>query len=144
MIRLGDVFGISLDTLIKGDIEIMREAIKKEDIKKFGALTKVYVVMLLAVILSVVPLFKVGIIGLIIWAVLFAATMFVAFQVETEKKVHDLKTYRQISAFMEGKHLDELETTVENGKAKYQAVFLAIGVGLFAVAVCTIIGILLK
>ena len=37
LVLMSEVFGISLDTLVKGDIEEMNEKIKTEDITKAGA-----------------------------------------------------------------------------------------------------------
>lgn len=143
LIRLSEAFDISIDTLIKGDIEMMREEIKEEEIRSFSTLSKVYTGLFLIMIVSAVPLFIRGLIGIAVWAVIAAVTLFVAFKVEKEKKRHDLKTYKQITAFMDGKHLDELDTAVENGKAKYQTALFAIGAGLLALAVCVVLGLLI-
>ena len=57
LLLLSSVFDISLDTLVKGDLDEMKEQIKMEDIKKLNRDSIVYSVLLLVMIVSAVPLF---------------------------------------------------------------------------------------
>ena len=56
--------------------------------------------------------------------------------IEKQKKVHDIQTYKEITAFMEVNHLDEIQKYRESGKRPYQKVALAICAGLITLAVC--------
>ena len=46
LVLLSSVFGISLDILVKGDLETMKEQIDAEDIRKFKREQKVYLILL--------------------------------------------------------------------------------------------------
>ena len=56
LIRLSEVFHVSIDILIKGDIEKMKEQIKTEDREQFYKLGKIFTILLIAVILTPIPL----------------------------------------------------------------------------------------
>ncbi len=145
LLLLSSVFDLSLDQLIKGDLEIMREEINKEEIKSFNHDSVLYSILLLIFILTAVPLavfFKVG--GIIISALLWLAAMYYAFRLEKYKKRYDIRTYREIVAFMEGTHLDEIEKAKECGKRPYQEVLLIFLCALFAFIVCLVLIWLLK
>lgn len=137
LLLLSSVFDISLDTLVKGDLDEMKEQIKMEDIKKLNQDSIVYSALLLVMIVSAVPLFLyLDFIGVAIYAVMFGITMYYAWRIEKQKKVHDIQTYKEITAFMEGNHLDEIQKYRESGKRPYQKVALAICAGLITLAVC--------
>lgn len=46
LLLLSEVFHTSLDTLIKGDVEIMKQQVKQEDKKEFEKLSAVFTVIL--------------------------------------------------------------------------------------------------
>lgn len=137
LLLLSSVFDISLDTLVKGDLDEMKEQIKMEDIKKFNRDSIIYSLLLFVLIVSAVPLFLyLDFIGIAIYAVLFGISMYYAGRIEKQKKVHDIQTYKEITAFMEGKHLDEIQKYRESGKRPYQKMVLTVCVGLITLAVC--------
>lgn len=144
LLMLGDLFDVSLDTLVKGDIEIMKEKINRTDVRSFRRDSTIFAVLLLTCILSVVPLFKwVGIPGMIIWGVLFAITMYFCIRVEKVKKEQDVHTYREIVAFTNGEKLDSLEKAREEGKRRYQQFALLLGSAAVTVAVAWIISLII-
>lgn len=51
LLLLSSLFSVSLDILVKGDLEEMKEKIKSEDIKEFNHLSSIFAVLLLATIL---------------------------------------------------------------------------------------------
>ena len=57
LVLLSEIFQISLDNLIKGDIEVMKDVIQKEEIEKMNRYGKSYTIMLIATAVSAVPLF---------------------------------------------------------------------------------------
>lgn len=57
LILLSEIFQISLDKLIKGDIDAMKEVIEKQEIEKMNHYGKIYTVMLIVTVVSAVPLF---------------------------------------------------------------------------------------
>lgn len=117
LLMLSILFGTSIDTLVKGDVTVMEEAVER-DRKRMGTrMMRLAVLMLLllaaafALILS--PAFVwmeeawgVGIAS----AVAFlpaVATLVVAAILEQIKRENDLVTYREILAFMNGE--DEID-----------------------------------
>ena len=70
LLLLSNLFGISLDQLIKGDVEIMREEIKEVDLQKFNREAGIFSVLLIGTVVSCVPLAKFfGIYGLVAWGI---------------------------------------------------------------------------
>lgn len=127
LLLLSSLFGISLDILVKGDVEKMEEMIKTEDIRKLKQHGWIYTVMLILSVVSVVPLFfLLWPVGIGIWVCIYGVTMWFARKIEKEKKMYDLGTYKEIKMFMEGKRLDEIEKIREEGKRPYQTWALAI------------------
>ncbi len=121
LVLLSTLFGVSLDILVKGDLEEMKEEIKTEDIKRFNRDGTIFTVLLMATVVLVVPLFLyLNFIGIAIWLVLFGITMYYAICLEKQKKAHDIQTYREIIAFTEGKNLIKLKRVVrlENAHIK--------------------------
>ena len=57
LILLSEVFQTSIDKLIKGDIEIMKEKINEQEIKKLNYYGNIFGVHFAITILSAVPLF---------------------------------------------------------------------------------------
>ena len=139
LLLLSSVFGISLDTLVKGDLEEMKEQVKEADIKQLNHDSAIYAVLLLAAIISPIPLAHfLGFVGIGIWAVLMVVTLYYAIRIEKQKKKHDIQTYKEIIAFSEGKRLDEMEKNREYGKRPYQKILLAIGSGVITAAVAAL------
>lgn len=144
LIRMSEVFDVTVDALLKGDAEVIKEMIKKEDQNEFNRLSFIYAIMMLIMMITPIPLVKLlRFAGLGIWGIIAVATVVVAFIVEKKKKELNIGTYREIAAFLEGKHLDEIETAVERGKLSYQRILLAIAVGFLALIICLIMWLLL-
>ena len=139
LMLLSEVFEVSLDQLIKGDVEIMKEQIDQidqTDQKRFGRLSNIFTILFLAVLITPVPLVHfLSYAGLAIWIVILGAGSYAAMLVEREKKKFDMQTYREIIAFTEGKSLSEIEKAREEGKRPYQKVLLAVASGAAGVIV---------
>ena len=133
LLRLSDLFGLSLDELIKGDIETMKEEINRLEIQKMNRWGGILALLMLTLMLLPAPLLKLldtaGF--LLVMAPLFLVGMAVALKVEKIKKDNDVHTYKEIVAFSEGKRLDELDKAVEKGKRPYQALVAALSSALF-------------
>ena len=135
LILLSEVFEISLDQLIKGDINKMKLQIQKEDQKQFGRLSTVFTICLIAVVFTPIPLVHfLSNIGFAIWIVILGAAVYVSVLVERKKKKFSIKTYREIVAFMDGESLDEIEKAKEAGKRPYQTILMAITAGCITLA----------
>lgn len=145
LVLLSEVFHISLDKLIKGDIDRMREEIKKEEVTKLNHYGKIYGILLAVTLISAVPLAMwLGVWFFIPWGILYATVMYFALKVEKIKKDNDIQTYKEIVAFTEGKRLDEIQKQREIGKRPYQKVIAALGGAVIALVVCGLMGLLMK
>ena len=144
LVLLSETFQVSLDNLIKGDIDIMKEVIQREEVVKMKHYGAVYTILLTATVVSAVPLFMwLDTWAFIPWGIIFAAAMFFAFKVEKVKKDNDVQTYREIVAFSEGKLLDDIQKQREIGKRPYQKILLVIASAAAAFAACILIGLLM-
>lgn len=144
LVLLSETFQISLDNLIKGDIEVMKDVIQKEEIEKMNRYGKIYTILLIATAVSAVPLFMLlGVWALIPWGIIWGISMYFAIMLEKIKKDNDVQTYKEIVAFSEGQLLDDIQKQREIGKRPYQKILLVIGSGLITFAVCILIGFLM-
>ena len=145
LLLLSSLFNISLDQLIKGDINIMREEINKAELKKINRYSAIFTLLLVLLVVSAVPLAVfLGYYGLMITGILFVITMYFAIKIEKYKKDNDIQTYKEIVSFTEGKRLDEIERNREYGKRPYQKVLLAFASAIIAFLVCMLFVWLLK
>lgn len=140
LLLLSKLFDLSLDQLIKGDIELMKEDIKSDDIKTFNFYGKIFTILLvLTIILTPVLLLLAGIYGKLGTAVLFIITMLYAIKVEKLKKQNDIQTYKEILAFTNGERLDDILKHREYGKRPYQKILLAIGSAIITIIASAIV-----
>ena len=144
LVLLSEIFQISLDKLIKGDIGVMKEVIQKEEIEKMKRYGRIYAIMLIVTVVSAVPLFMwLGVWAFIPWGIIWAISMYFALKIEKVKKDNDVQSYKEIVAFSEGKLLDDIQKQCEIGKRPYQKNLLVIGSMLITLAVCVLIGFLM-
>ena len=121
LVLLSETFQISLDKLIKGDIEVMKDVIQKEEIEKMNRYGGIYTMMLIASAVSAVPLFMLlGVWALIPWGIIWGIAMYFAFMLEKIKKDNDVQTYKEIVAFSEGQLLDDIQKQREIGKRQFR------------------------
>ncbi|MBQ6250240.1 helix-turn-helix transcriptional regulator [Ruminococcus sp.] len=146
LLILGKLFNISLDELVKGDVETMNNEISKNEVKRFNALSWLLAAEYIIMLLSPLPLIKyLGWVGGAIWGVITAVSLFTAAKVEKLKKANDLTTYKEIKAYMEGKPLDEIsaERIKKGSKNLMKAMFGAVS-AMIGFTVCILVAWLLK
>lgn len=144
LVLLIEVFKVSLDKLIKGDVDVMKDVIQKEEVDKMNHYGKIYTIMLIVTVVSVVPLFMwLGFWAFIPWGIIWMISMYFASKIEKIKKDNDVQTYKEIVAFSEGKLLDDIHKQQEIGKRSYQKMLLVIGSALITLCVCILIGLLM-
>lgn len=145
LVLLGEVFHTSLDNLIKGDVEIMKEQIKNEDRREFEKLSQVFGLMFLAVVLTPIPLAHfLNYVGIAIWFVLMAITIYVSILVEKKKRQFNIQTYKEIIAFTQGTGLDEIAKAREESKRPYQKILLAFGSGIITLIIAIVFVMLFR
>ena len=136
LLLLGAVFGISLDILVKGDVQAMKEQIDAEDIRNFKRDQRIYLIMLAGMVILPMPLLRyLKVWGIIFWLVWAVVSFWWSIRIEKRKKAHDIHTYKEIIAFLSGKRLDELEKQQEIGKRHYQHFLIILAVSLVGLVV---------
>ena len=139
IVLLSEVFEISIDNLIKGDLEEMKKEINSEEVKKLNFYSWMVAIIFLIAIISLIPMLKfIGLYGFIPYFILMACAMFFALKIEKIKKDNDVHTYKEIVAFTEGKRLDEIQIIEERAKRPYQQIIV---VFLWAAVTLLIVGI---
>lgn len=136
LLMLGNLFDVSLDILVKGDVETMKEKINEATIKSFGRDSNIFTILLIATAVTPMLLLKLaGVIGIAIWAGVAGATIYFSFRVERVKQRYDIHTYKEIVAFMNGEKLDGIEKAREEGKRNYQKILMCLACGIIAFTV---------
>lgn len=126
LLRLSEAFSVSLDDLIKGDVEKMKNEISREERAGYERDCKIFTALFAAMVILPVPfamLFKWW--GIAAWLGISAVGVYFAFRVEWYKKKFDIQTYKEIVAFSNGATLSEIEKAREAGKRPYQKALLA-------------------
>jgi len=145
LLLLSSLFNVSLDQLIKGDTEIMKNEINKAEVTKFNRLSNVFATLFFASLIAFIPFVVfLKIYGMIIWGILYLVVLGFAFKVEKFKKSNDIHTYKEIIAFSEGKHLDEIQEQREIGKRPYQAALKVLAGAAVGVVIAAIAAIIIK
>ena len=140
LLLLSDIFKVSLDDFMKGDIEKIKKLVNTQKVREFNIIGYIYLAELLILAITAYPLFKLeGNIGVIIWILFFLVTFFTAGIAEKIKKNNNIQTYKEILAFINSKQLNYEETQQELGKRMYQKILFAILAGVIALIINLII-----
>ena len=151
LLLLSEIFGASVDSLIKGDVETMTETIDR-DVKTMKRLSYMMLGFLLLMIVALIwasiqvfswdwPLPQTAptfVLALVLWGI----AMFAACWVERIKRDHDLITYGEILAYWNGETVDR---DTERGRRErmipsWMKMIRTIGTVLLAMAVGAFIG----
>lgn len=109
LLLLGDAFGVSLDELIKGDVEAMNEKVRSDDAKTYRRAQYLGLLGILGMMVVGTLLFELvspALGGVFLGA--SAVCVIMAFhRMESIKKDSDIQTYREVLAFLNGETLDD-------------------------------------
>src|SRR5699024_6681593 len=97
LMLLCDTFEISLDQLVKGDVETMKQRMNMSDDerKEFNRLGNIFSFLLLLIGVTPIPLVHfLSYVGMGIWIVILLAGIYAAAQVEKRKARYDIQSYR--------------------------------------------------
>lgn len=145
LLRLSEVFHVSIDILIRGDIEEIKAEISQEDRHRFKKTSNIFTALFLVALVTPIPLVHfLDNLGIGLWAALVAVTLWFGYKVEKEKKEFDIQSYKEIAAFMEGKGMDEIAKAREEAKRPYQKFLLAVAAGLVTLAAAILMMWILK
>lgn len=141
LLLLSVLFDKTVDELIKGDMEAMKEIIEN-DAKKMQVLATVG--MAVAIVGAVAAVCGISfwdwgivpscIIGLLVWGI----GMFMLVKVERLKKEHDVLTYRELVAFTKGEPIDR--DNPKSRRAREHRVLKGVALTLLAACVGAVVG----
>ena len=93
LLILSSLFNVSLDVLVKGDLEEMKEIIRAEDINEFKRDSNIFSILLVGTILLPIPLAHfMGYVGMGVWGVVAIASIYYSIRVEKHKKSFNIQT----------------------------------------------------
>lgn len=105
LLLLSVLFDVSLDELVKGDVEMMRS---KVDVSRMNEWSWAMIVSGVLGILSIIPALKyLGRSGWLIVVPLFALSLLSSIMIERMKKKNNIKTYSEILAFLNGQEVND-------------------------------------
>lgn len=128
LLRMSILFSTTIDDLVKGDQQEMKEVIHNQESKAvFNRDATIFAVLLIAFTILCVPIGLIGKwIGIVLDIAFFAVTMAYALKVEKQKKALDIQSYKEIDAFMQGVSLSQIQKEREKAVRPYQKVFAAL------------------
>ena len=115
---LSQLFGITIDELVQGDVARMRRAMEEDSkrMKQLSLASAVLLVLSVAFFVMLVTtwpdalpftgLAEGNVDGIVVFIPLYSLSMWLAFKIERIKYNYDLLTYREIVAFMNGNGSD--------------------------------------
>ena len=151
LLLLSQVFGTTIDELVRGDVDTMKETVEKDAqlLKRLSyAMTGFIALMVLAMIwwvaqmtvwdLSIVQTLPTAALALVLWGI----ALFAERWAKRIKREHDLVTYQEVLAFWNGEPVDR---DTERGRRerlipRWMKVVRIVGWALFGMAVGFFIG----
>ena len=136
LLLMSELFDMSLDELIKGDVVEMKKEINNESIREFNKWSNIFAASYIIGLIIPYPLVHFfGWWGILIFVLYWFFALVISFRVEELKKKNDIQTYKEIVAFTEGKELEKDEKIAEKAKRPYQKFMLAFGSGALALGI---------
>ena len=106
LLLLSEIFSISLDELIKGDVEEMKEKISSEKMKWGSYAMVLFFVLMVSMLPFVKRVSSYFMVPMVIFALLMIGASIL---VEKEKKLYQVETYGEILEFMEGRKTEPMD-----------------------------------
>lgn len=144
LLLLSQVFQVSLDDLIKGDLEEMKTLVAQTEVHRFNKDTHYMLIGMISMSLTAFPLlyFLDWYWGALLLIAQFLPTLFFANRIERFKKQHHVQTYREIVAISEGQTLDSLDKRVEKAKYPYQKPLIVLAFSLATASITLLISLI--
>lgn len=136
LIALSELFQISLDKLVKGDLEIMRNRIEENDINELKRMSIILAIGFVGIIILIAPMYiQFGWQGAVVWFILVLFVLAYSLKVERFKKKHQLETYRDITEFMDGISTPRTQAVLTAKQKLARNILLALGSGILSFSV---------
>ena len=136
LMLLSEIFHTSLDELIKGDIEMMKDTIQKDDVARMKRYLKVNIITMLIACVIAIPLDKwIGAWSWIPVILLLAISFVYSLELSKLQKNYNLVTFKEVLAFLDGKKFDDPakpKTRTEKAKFRLRRIVIEVLIGLVA------------
>lgn len=154
LMLLSQLFGVSIDELVKGDVVSMKEMVSKDAVVMERMAVGSVALMLMGIACMVglnavwkdpspVPYMSIGsLAGIAAMVAFWIPSLVLSVRIEKIKKNHDLVTYREISAFMDGEEVSEESKALSRSKPLLSNIVKLVcgaGIGLIVAFVLTLI-----
>jgi len=154
LMLLSQLFGVSIDELVKGDVVSMKEMVSKDAVVMERMAVGSVALMLMGIACMVglnavwkdpspVPYMSIGsLAGIAAMVAFWIPSLVLSVRIEQVKKNHDLVTYREISAFMDGEEVPEESKALSRSKPLLSNIVKLVcgaGIGLIVAFVLTLI-----
>ncbi len=137
---IAELFSVSIDSLVKGDLPMMESKIVQEDAKRLKRNAVFYGVLItVSIIVMTVSFLSENWLALWSGVAVYALAICFAFIVDNDKKRLEVRTYREIKALCDGASIEEIKAQREGqqgGRGVMAKVFLGGVVG--AVVACVV------
>lgn len=145
LLLLSQLFHMSLEELIQGDLAEMKNEVSKAEIGHYQKDSLIFTILLIGLPIITYLLvhffdwYGLGIIG-IVWLI----AMGYAYRVEKFKKANELRTFKELIAFDQGIPLSQLEKAEEKTKYPYQKPLIVFSFVLFTVIIVLLTAFLIN
>ena len=154
LMLLSQLFGVSIDEFVKGDVVSMKEMVSKDAVVMERMAVGSVVLMLMGIACMVglnavwkdpspVPYMSIGsLAGIAAMVAFWIPSLVLSMRIEKIKKNHSLVTYREISAFMDGEEVPEESKALSRSKPLLSNIVKLVcgaGIGLIVAFVLTLI-----
>lgn len=154
LLLLSQLFGVSIDELVKGDVVSMNDMISKDAVvmERMSVGSVVLLLMGIACMVGLhavwqdptpVPYMTTGsLAGIAAMVAFWVPSLVLSMRIEKIKKSHDLVTYREISAFMDGEEVPEDSGALSRSRPLLSNIVKLVcgaGIGLIIAFVLTLI-----
>ena len=107
VLLLSAIFDVSLDELVKGDLEMMKTELQRDKVRKLGVVMNIFLFIPLALTGPVTRFF--GFFGAAGLVLMYFVALIAALKMEKIKKESNIQTYAEWVAFLEERDVKERE-----------------------------------
>jgi transcriptional regulator with XRE-family HTH domain len=107
---VAELFDVSIDSLVKGDLSMIDATIAENDARAFKRNATLYGTLLTVSLVAMVVSFALeNWLALALGTFVYALSLYFAFLFERDKRKHDVRTYREVKALCNGASVDEVQ-----------------------------------